>query len=149
MRDIIKITSIPALITATVVLAISANMVELVCSLNLPVVYTGILLTYSMNDFQYILYLVMYNIIYVIPLFILTALIVITLGRWKLSERQGRNLKLFSGTMMFSLGLVMIIKPILLNNMFTVILILIISIIITLILHNITNRLKRKEESNK
>lgn len=140
MRDLIKITSIPALIVGTIVLAISANMVELVCSLNLPVVYTGILLTYSMPDFQYILYLIIYNIIYIIPLLILVAIVVITLGRWKLSERQGRDLKLFSGLMMFSLGIVMIIKPIYLNNIFTVIMILIFSVIITWMLHLVTRK---------
>ena len=141
MRKVIKITSIPALVIATIILAISANMVELVCSLNLPVVYTGLLLTNSLSDLQYILYLIIYNIIYIIPLIILVTIIVITLGRWKLSEWQGRNLKLFSGIMIFSLGLVMLIKPGFLNNMFTVIIILIISIFSSFIISNLWKKL--------
>lgn len=134
MRKIIKITSIPALIIATIVLATSANMVELVCSLNLPVIYTGILTTYQLSNIQNIFYLIAYNFIYVIPLIVIVIAITITLGKWKLSEIQGRKLKLFSGLMMFLLGIIMLVKPVLLNDVFTAIIILIITTIVTLVI---------------
>jgi hypothetical protein len=134
MRKIIKITSIPALIIATIVFATSANMVELVCSLNLPVIYTGILTTYQLSNIQNIFYLIAYNFIYVIPLIVIVTAITITLGKWKLSEIQGRKLKLFSGLMMFLLSIVMLVKPGLLNDVFTAIIILVITIIVTLVI---------------
>jgi cytochrome c biogenesis protein CcdA len=137
MRKVIRITSIPALIIATVVLAISANMVELVCSLNLPVIYTGILTSYNLSGIQNILYLIAYNLIYVIPLLVLVITVVISLGRWKLSEIQGRKLKLFSGLMMFMLGIIMLAKPELLNDVFTAVIILIISVLVTFVLSKI------------
>jgi len=149
MRKIIKITSIPALIIATIVLAVSANMVELVCSLNLPVIYTGILTTYQLSDIQNIFYLIAYNFIYVIPLLVLVIAVVITLGRWKLSEMQGRKLKLFSGLMMFLLGIIMLVKPGLLNDVFTATIILIISIITTFIISKFwKNKDNNLEKSN-
>jgi thiol-disulfide isomerase/thioredoxin len=67
MRKIIKLTSIPSIIIATIILAISANMVELLCSLSLPLVYAGTILpAFGLDTIQSNFYLVFYNIIYVI-----------------------------------------------------------------------------------
>ncbi len=65
---------------------------------------------------------------------IIVGLMVITLGRWKLSEFQGRTLKLFSGIMILSLGIILLIDYKLLENVFSVIYLLVISILISSIL---------------
>lgn len=44
------------------------------------------------------------------------ALFVFTLGRRKLTEREGRILKLVSGTMMLGLGALLLINPALLSH---------------------------------
>jgi len=134
MSKIVRMKSVLPIIIATVILAISANAVELLCSFNLPFIYTGILTSYNLNNFYYFLYLILYNIIYIIPLLILVFIVVSTLGRWKLSELQGRKLKLFSGIMMFSLGLLLIFNRGFLMNIFAVLIILIISILSTIII---------------
>ena len=57
----------------------------------------------------------------------LTAIVVVftaTLGRRKLTEGQGRALKLLSGLMMLGLGLVLLVAPALLDNLLTSILLL-------------------------
>ena len=141
MRKIIKITSIPSLIAATIILAISANSVELLCSFNLPVIYTQALDTYSMGMASNYLYLILYNIIYVIPLLIILGIMVITLGRWKLSEFQGRILKLFAGTMILSLGILLISKPSLLNNVLVTLSLVFICMITTTIISFIWKKL--------
>jgi len=135
IRKIIKITSIPSLVFSTIVLAISANTVELLCTFNLPFIYTGTILPqYNLGIVDNYLYLIFYNVVYVIPLLIIVGLMVITLGRWKLSEFQGRVLKLFSGIMILSLGIVLLINYRLLENVFSVIYLLIISLLISSIL---------------
>jgi len=132
MRKIIKISSIPSLFVSTVVLAISANTVELLCSFNLPFIYTGTILPqYNLGLFEKYLYLVFYNVVYVIPLLIIVAIMVITLGRWKLTEFQGRILKLFSGIMIFSLGIILLFENDLLNNVFSIVYILLISLVLS------------------
>ena len=83
MRKVIKISSLPLLIIATIVLAITANTVELACSFVLPVVYVGILKTYALGNIENVVYLIIYNLVYVIPLLILLIAVVLTLGRWK------------------------------------------------------------------
>jgi len=135
MRNIVKISSVPSLIAATIIFAISANTVELLCSLGLPLVYTGTILPlFNLSAFETYLYLFFYNVVYIIPLLIIVLIVVVTLGRWKLSEFQGQLLKLFSGLMILSLGIVLILRIGLLQNMFFTIGILSISLFLTYIL---------------
>jgi hypothetical protein len=148
MRKIVKITSIPSLIAATIILAISANTVELFCSLNLPVIYTAILTTHSFTPIQFYLYLFFYNLIYIIPLIVITLIVVITLGRKKLSEFQGRMLKLFSGIMIFSLGEILLLNSNMLSDFFVAIGILILSLGITFIIYLISKFLDKPNKTN-
>jgi len=148
MRKIVKITSIPSLIFSTIVLAISANTVELFCSLNLPVIYTAILTSYSFSSSQFYLYIFFYNLIYIIPLLVITSIVVITLGRKKLSEFQGRILKLFSGVMIFSLGEILLLNSNMLSNFFVAIEILFLSLGITFIVYLISKFLDKPNKTN-
>jgi hypothetical protein len=116
MRGLLKAPTMPALVAGTVVLAISANAYELLCTAGFPMVYTRVLTLHRLTTFQYYQYLVLYNIVYVVPLAIIVGIITVTLGARKLTEWQGRQLKLVSGLMMLSLGIVLIWDPALLNN---------------------------------
>jgi hypothetical protein len=80
-------------------------------------------------------------------LIIIVGIIVFTLGRWKLSEWQGRILKLFSGTMMFSLGVILLGKPSLLQNLFTAFGILFVSLFITIFVSKIWKKLYPSEKT--
>lgn len=134
MRKIVKLTSIPSVIIATIILAISANMVELLCSLSLPLVYAGTILpAFGLDTAQSNLYLIFYNIVYIIPLIIIVSIVVYTLGRWKLTEFQGRILKLFSGIMILSLGEILLIEPNMLESIIVPLVILASSFVLTLI----------------
>ncbi|MBS1192485.1 MAG: redox-active rane protein [Nitrospirae bacterium] len=116
MRGLLKAPTMPAMIAGTIVLAISANAYELLCTAGFPMVYTRVLTLHKLSSFQYYQYLVLYNIVYVVPLAVIVAIITVTLGVRKLTEWQGRQLKLVSGLMMLSLGTVLIVNPALLNN---------------------------------
>jgi len=151
MRKIVKLTSVPSVIVATIILAISANTVELLCSLGLPLVYTGTILPlFNLSSGMNYMYLLFYNLIYIIPLLVIVTIVVVTLGRWKLSEFQGQILKLFSGLMILSLGIVLILKIHLLENIIFSISILLASLVITYILSVIWKyALKKTEEEQK
>jgi cytochrome c biogenesis protein CcdA/thiol-disulfide isomerase/thioredoxin len=111
MRNLIKEESMVPLIIGTITLAFFANLIELLCSAGFPAIYTRILTLNALPSIQYYLYLVAYNIIYVIPLLVIVMVFVITMGRRKLNERQGRILKLISGALMLILGLLLLLKP--------------------------------------
>jgi hypothetical protein len=116
MRKLLKAASLPSVILGTVVLATAANMYELFCTAGFPMVYTRILTLHNLTNMHYYLYLVFYNVIYVIPLALIVLFVAVTLGAKKLTERHGQILKLISGMMMLCLGVVLLVKPELLNN---------------------------------
>lgn len=117
MRRLLQETSVPALVLGTVVLAIAANTYELLCTAGFPMVFTRILTLSRLSPAEHYLYLALYNLIYVIPLASVVGTFTLTLGARKLTEEQGRLMKLVSGLMMLCMGLVVLIKPSLFNNM--------------------------------
>ncbi len=111
MRELLKANSISTMLLGTSILAIAANSYELLCTAGFPMVYTRLLTLNELGNFQYYAYLVFYNFIYVLPLIVIVIIFSFTLGAHKLSEQQGRLLKLLSGLMMLGLGLVMMFRP--------------------------------------
>jgi thiol-disulfide isomerase/thioredoxin len=118
MRNLLKATSIQSMMTGTIVLAVAANTYELLCTIGFPMIFTKVLTSHGLPKSAYYLYLVYYNVIYVIPLLFIVLVFSITLGAKKLTEWQGQILKLISGFMMLGLGLILFIDPALFNNIF-------------------------------
>jgi glutaredoxin-related protein len=116
-RAILAAGNLPAMLAATVLLAIAANFYELLCTAGFPMVYTRLLTMQVSDSTQHLLYLALYNVIYVLPMLLIVFAFVRTLGARKLSEREGRLLKLLSGLMMLELGLLLLAAPEWLNNM--------------------------------
>ena len=110
-RAILAADRLPAMITATVLLAIAANFYELICTAGFPMVYTRILTLADLSPFARYAWLAAYNLIYVVPLAAIVIVFTRTLGARKLSEREGRLLKLMSGTMMLELGALLLVAP--------------------------------------
>ncbi len=116
-RAILAAGTLPAMLAATVLLAIAANFYELLCTAGFPMVYTRLLTMQVSDSTQHLLYLALYNVIYVLPMLLIVFAFVRTLGARKLSEREGRLLKLLSGLMMLELGILLLVAPEWLNNM--------------------------------
>ncbi len=107
----------PVMLFASVILAVTANSYELLCTAGLPMIFTRVLTLNELDAEQYYFYLVFYNIVYIIPLMLIVIIFTITLGNKKLSEQEGRLLKLLSGCMMLGLGGMLFFSPESLNNM--------------------------------
>lgn len=116
MRRLVRSSSLTGMIGGTAVLAVTANAYELLCTAGFPMLYTRTLTLHKLSTVQYYLYLVLYNIVYVVPLAVIVLIITISLGARKLTEWQGRQLKLVSGLMMLFLGTILLVNPNLLNN---------------------------------
>lgn len=111
MRALISGEHLPSLLAGTAALAIAANSYELLCTAGFPMVYTRTLTLHQLSTSAYYLYLALYNIVYVLPLLAIVLAFTWTLGSRKLGEREGRLLKLLSGTMMMGLGLMLLFYP--------------------------------------
>lgn len=123
MRSLIAIDRLFPVIVATVTLAVVANSYELLCTAGLPMVFTRVLTLNDLPTPTYYGYLVLYNVIYVIPLLAIVGGFVWTLGSRKLQPSEGRVLKLVSGTMMLGLGTVLLFAPDLLERVGTAVLV--------------------------
>ena len=115
-RDILALGSLPAMLAATVLLALAANFYELLCTAGFPMIYTRVLTMQVASPARHLLYLAAYSVIYVLPLLAIVLVFVRTLGSRKLSEREGRLLKLLSGLMMLGLGVLLLTAPEWLGN---------------------------------
>ncbi|PIQ96725.1 MAG: hypothetical protein COV67_08015 [Nitrospinae bacterium CG11_big_fil_rev_8_21_14_0_20_56_8] len=116
MTGLIRETSLPSMIAGTTLLAIVANAYEFLCTSGFPMVYTRVLTLSNLSVPTYYFYLVFYNVIYVVPLVLIVIAFTVTLGSRKLMEREGRVLKLMSGIMMLSLGLLLVFASEMLSN---------------------------------
>jgi hypothetical protein len=116
MRGIVATGSLGPMLASTILLAIAANSYELLCTAGFPMVYTRSLTLADLPTWQYYAWLAAYNVIYVIPLLVIVILFVRTMGARKLTEDEGRVLKLVSGLMMLGFGIVLLAAPQLLTN---------------------------------
>ena len=123
-----------ALAGATAIIAATVNIYELLCTFGFPMVYTRILTLRELPSLEYYLYLIFYNLIYVIPLAVIVLIFALTLGKKTFSQIWVRRLKLVSGFMILFLGLILMLKPKLLESILTAFSVLIGAIIISIII---------------
>jgi thiol-disulfide isomerase/thioredoxin len=128
MREVVASGSMGPMLVSTVLLAIVANSYELLCTAGFPMVYTRALTLADLEPWQYYAWLAAYNVIYVLPLLAIVTVFTMTMGARKLSESEGRLLKLISGFMMLGFGLVLLIAPNMLTNALASILVLVLAV---------------------
>ncbi len=117
MRRLLSAENMTTMLIGTAFLAVAANGYELLCTAGFPMVYTRVLTLQTGAEPAYYLYLLLYNLVYVTPLLAIVLIFTATMGRRKLSEREGRGLKLLSGLMMAGLALLLLVAPQALNNL--------------------------------
>ena len=102
-----------AALGGTILLAIFVNIVELGCTAILPAVYMTTLIQYCQENvwFCFAFWTGVYALIYIIPLLAILGNFIYSFKSSRLSESQGRILKLVGGTFMLFFGLIMIFKP--------------------------------------
>lgn len=105
--------SIIIAITSTIALAAFVNLIELGCTAILPAVYMTNLLKHYGRSFAapHFIYTLFYAGVYVIPLVLLLLGFKLFFKTKRLSELQGRTLKLISGVIMLIFGVVLIFRP--------------------------------------
>ena len=93
------------------VLAFCVNLIELLCSLGLPVIFTEVLSLNNLSTTEYILYMILYIIFFLIDDIIVFIIAMKTLEIKAISNKYTKYSHLIGGLIMFALGMLMIIKP--------------------------------------
>lgn len=150
MRRLVKNPELGATILGTIALAATVNFYELLCTLGLPFAFTRALSQHSISTTSttYYIYILLYNFVYVIPLIIIVLIFVFTLGKRKLTEWHGRIMKLISGIMLSSFGIIFLYDYKLLENPVTPILLLLFSLLTTALLAVLWKKKNIKREEN-
>lgn len=110
MTHLINASHLTSLLVGAAALAFTANLYELLCTSGFPMIYIRVLTLRQLPVAHYYGYLVLYNLVYVFPMALLVMGFTLSLGARKLTEYQGRVLKLLSGTMMLALGLILLFR---------------------------------------
>lgn len=134
MRALLGAENLFSLTLATITLAVIANSYELLCTAGFPMVYTRVLTLQALPVSQYYLYLVLYNVIYMIPLLLIVLVFTFSVSGRKLQTGEGRFLKLLSGLMMLGLGLMLLLAPEQLGHLWVPLLILGLALLLSLLL---------------
>ena len=143
MRGLLKTGSITGVLTATIGLALFANLYEFLCTAGFPMIYTRILTLTGMTEWKYYVYLLFYNLIYILPLLIIVLLFSWTMGARKLQESEGRKLKFISGVMMLALGTILLFAPEMLQNIIATGLVLLMVILVSVLAIVIDKRIRK------
>ncbi|RLJ01273.1 MAG: hypothetical protein DRP10_04415 [Candidatus Aenigmatarchaeota archaeon] len=136
--------SIPALIVGTTIIASTISLVAIACTFGIPLAYTKILTSKSLPSLQYYLYLVFYNLIYIIPMAIIVLIFAITLGKKTFKELWIRRLKLVSGFIILFLGSLLSWNYVLLENITFIFWLIITAVVLSGLVILIDSLRKRK-----
>jgi len=94
-----------------ILLAFAVNLVEVLCSAGLPVVYTQILTLNEIPTSQYYLYLILYIFIFLIDDLIIFIVAMVSLKAVGLTTKYTRTSAFIGGLLMLIIGLLMIFRP--------------------------------------
>lgn len=111
VRQIVTAEHLWGAVAGAIMLAVLVNVIELLCTAGLPALYTEILATRQYPLWKNYAYLALYILAYMLDDSLMVIAVSVTLGKHKLQEHRGQWLKLLSGLVIFSLGLIMLIHP--------------------------------------
>ena len=114
MKKIISITKEKSFILALlgiIVLAASVNLIEMMCSIGLPLIFTQILSLNNLGTGSYALYMFLYILFFLIDDIIVFAIAMITLKVTGISTKYSKYAHLVAGIIIILIGLLMLIKP--------------------------------------
>ena len=114
MEKIISITHEKKFIIALLgimVLAASVNIIELMCSIGIPLLFTQILAMNNLSTISYMIYMFIYIFFFLIDDIVIFVISMVTLKVTGLSTKYTKYSHLIGGIIMLIIGLLLIIKP--------------------------------------
>jgi thiol-disulfide isomerase/thioredoxin len=111
LRDITHNKKFLLALGGIILLAFAVNLVELICSAGLPVVFTQILILGNLSRWHYYLYVSLYIFIFMLDDLFIFFTAMITLEMTGISTKYSRISHLVGGGLMIIIGLLLIFKP--------------------------------------
>lgn len=111
IRKILSENKMLFAVLGIMLLAVSVNLIELLCSLGIPMMYTEILGINNLSHFQYGFYMFIYLLFFLIDDLIIFVIAMKTLKIKGISNKYMKYSHLIGGLIMLLIGILMLIKP--------------------------------------
>lgn len=98
-------------ILGIITLAVSVNLIEVVCSAGLPAIYTSLLSTVPLTTSEYYLYLILYIIIFMLDDLVVFFIAIKTFEVTGIAKKYTKWSSLIGGIVIFILGIILVLKP--------------------------------------
>jgi hypothetical protein len=134
--------SLPAVTGAAVLMALGIALVELPCTAGFPVVWSGLLADAGVGGAEFGGLLSVYLLIYLLDEIALFAAVVVTLRVTRFQEHHGQVLKLVGGMVMLALGVVMLVRPAIMNGLAGTLAVFVAAAALTVLVHLVTRRIR-------
>lgn len=134
IRRVMDSQSFWAMAAATVALAAGVSLVEFSCTAGFPVMWSNILAAQNVSTLDFVGLLLLYMVIYQLDELAIFLFAVFTLKASRLEEKHGRILKLIGGVLMLTLAVVMLVKPTLMNQLSSALIIFAIAFGVTVLI---------------
>ena len=111
IKKVVTENSLLIALLGVIILAISVNVIELLCSLGLPVLFTQILSMNDLSTFEYGIYILIYIIFFMLDDFVIFFIAMKTMKIKAISNKYTKYSHLIGGIIMLIIGLLMIFRP--------------------------------------
>lgn len=111
LEDITRSPRFILALVGIIIIAFAVNLVELVCSVGLPAIYTQVLLLSDIPVWQYYLYLLLYILIFMLDDLVVFFVAMIALKSVVFTRKYSRFANLVGGIIILILGVLLIFRP--------------------------------------
>jgi thiol-disulfide isomerase/thioredoxin len=111
IKSIVKEKQFSLALFGIITLAISVNLIEVVCSAGLPSIYTNLLSTINLSTSHYYLYLLLYIIIFMLDDLFIFFIAIKTFQITGITSKYTKLSSIVGGVVIFVLGILLIFKP--------------------------------------
>jgi uncharacterized membrane protein HdeD (DUF308 family) len=149
VRRIFYTKSVIPAVLATATMALGIALVELPCTAGFPFVWSSIVGSLDLSTTYFAILFAVYLFMYLLVELIVFALAVLRMRTLKMTEEQGRFLKLVAGSLMFILGLILLVKPEYMENMLGILITFIAALAMVMVFRLIRSGIDRKKETGR
>ncbi len=110
-KKILHSSTLPAMLLGVIGIAFSVNLIELLCSLGIPVVFTKTLAMHNLAAWKYYGYIGLYDFFYMLDDLAVLAVAGFSMRFLRLNGRYSRWSRFIAGILMLILGLIFLFKP--------------------------------------
>lgn len=149
VRQIFYTKSVIPAMLATATMALGIALVELPCTAGFPFVWSSIVGNLDLSTTHFAALFAVYLFMYLSVELIVFFLAVLRMRSLKMTEEQGRFLKLVAGSLMFILGLILLVKPEYMENMLGILITFAAALTMVVIFRIIRISIDKKKETGR